>query len=446
MVEAVYNASGLGLPIVMTVANRAIGSPINIWNDHSDSMSQRDSGWIQLYVESNQEAVDLHIQAFRLAEELSLPVMVCMDGFVLTHALRARRRSRRRSSVDAFLPPFEPRQVLDPDAPMTIGAMVGPEAFIEVRYLMHAKQMQALDAIPVIADDFEARVRPRRRAGLVRGYRCEDAETVVVALGSVLGTIEDVVDELRDEGVRDRRARASSASGPWPLDEVRAALSGAQRVVVLEKAFAVGAGGIVGQNVRLALAGLDDATSTTSSPGSAAAPITKASLHALFERGARRTASAACTSSTSTGTSSSASWSGWRAAHAARTPRTCCAISHGGPTDALPADQVLPVGHASWSATACSSPSERSVQADLGRSNAITLGPPRLPGLRRGARRALRARRGDARHRGPADRGQRDRLPGGLLDAVPGDLVAARRGCTRCSATRRRWRPASPPR
>ena len=87
MTEALYNASGLGLPIVMTVANRAIGAPINIWNDHSDSMSQRDSGWIQLYAETNQEALDLHIQAFRLAEELSTPVMVCMDGFILTHAV-----------------------------------------------------------------------------------------------------------------------------------------------------------------------------------------------------------------------------------------------------------------------------------------------------------------------------------------------------------------------
>ena len=87
MTEALYNASGLGLPIVMTVANRAIGAPINIWNDHSDSMSQRDSGWIQLYAETNQEALDMHIQAFRLAEELSTPVMVCMDGFILTHAV-----------------------------------------------------------------------------------------------------------------------------------------------------------------------------------------------------------------------------------------------------------------------------------------------------------------------------------------------------------------------
>src|SRR5207344_1621242 len=132
MAEALYNASGLGLPIVMTVANRAIGAPINIWNDHSDAMSQRDCGWIQLYAESNQEAVDLHIQAFRLAEELSLPVMVCMDGFVLTHAIEAVELPTQEQ-VDAFLPPFEPRQVLDPDDPVTIGAMVGPEAFTEVK-------------------------------------------------------------------------------------------------------------------------------------------------------------------------------------------------------------------------------------------------------------------------------------------------------------------------
>src|SRR5919112_2634157 len=122
MAEALYNASGLGLPIVMTVANRAIGAPINIWNDHSDAMSQRDSGWIQLYAESNQEAADLHVQAFRIAEELSLPVMVCMDGFVLTHAVEG-VDVPDAEQVDAFLPSFEPRQVLDPDDPSTIGAM-----------------------------------------------------------------------------------------------------------------------------------------------------------------------------------------------------------------------------------------------------------------------------------------------------------------------------------
>ncbi len=140
MTEALYNAAGLGLPVVMTVANRAIGAPINIWNDHSDAMSQRDSGWIQLYVESNQEAVDVHIQAFRLAEELSLPVMVCMDGFILTHAYE-RVMLPTQAEVDRFLPPFDPRQLLDPADPVTIGAMVGPEAFTEVKYLGHYKQM-----------------------------------------------------------------------------------------------------------------------------------------------------------------------------------------------------------------------------------------------------------------------------------------------------------------
>ncbi|HEX5618845.1 MAG TPA: hypothetical protein VFX51_10515 [Solirubrobacteraceae bacterium] len=279
MVEALYNASGLGLPIVMTVANRAIGSPINIWNDHSDSMSQRDSGWIQLYAETNQEAADLHVQAFRLAEDLSLPVMVCMDGFILTHAVEEVELPTQ-AQVDAFLPPFEPRQVLDPDEPMTIGAMVGPEAFMEVKSLMHAKQMQALDAVPAIASDFEAAFG-RSSGGLLRTYQTEDAETVVLALGSVLGTIEDVIDERRDRGER-IGAVGLKCFRPYPLDEVRAALGHAKRVVVLEKAFAVGAGGIVGQNVRLALSGLPTRVYDVVA-GLGGRPITKASLHAMLD-------------------------------------------------------------------------------------------------------------------------------------------------------------------
>src|SRR5438876_11549599 len=139
MAEAVYNVAGLGLPIVMTIGNRAIGAPINIWNDHSDSMSMRDAGWIQLYAETDQEAVDLHMQAFRLAEELSCPVMVRVAGVILTHAYD-RVDVPTQEQVDAFLPPFEPVQILDPSEPMSIGAMVGPEGFAEVRYLAHHKQ------------------------------------------------------------------------------------------------------------------------------------------------------------------------------------------------------------------------------------------------------------------------------------------------------------------
>jgi len=217
MVEAVYNASGLGLPIVMTVANRAIGAPINIWNDHSDSLSQRDSGWMQLFAETNQEAVDLHIQAFRLAEELSMPIMVCMDGFILTHAFE-RVDIPSQEQVDTYLPPFEPRQVLDPAEPVSIGAMVGPEAFMEVKYLAHAKQMQAIERIPQLAAEF-SQVFGRDSGGLVRTYRSDDAETIIIAMGSVLGTIKDTVDEMRCEGHKIGVLGIISYR-PFPLEQV----------------------------------------------------------------------------------------------------------------------------------------------------------------------------------------------------------------------------------
>jgi pyruvate ferredoxin oxidoreductase alpha subunit len=282
MAEALYNASGLGLPIVMTVANRAIGAPINIWNDHSDSMSQRDSGWIQLYVESNQDAVDTHILAFRLAEELSLPVMVCMDGFILTHAFE-RLDLPDPAAVDGFLPAYEPRQVLDPDDPITIGAMVGPEAFTEVKYLAHVKQLQALDRIPELAGELSAALG-REQAGLVRSYRLGDAELVVVALGSVLGTIEDAVDALREEGLR-VGALAIRAFRPFPLADVRDALAGAGRVVVLEKALSIGVGGIVAQDVHSAMHGTGVHLHTVVA-GLGGRPITEASLRTLLTEAA----------------------------------------------------------------------------------------------------------------------------------------------------------------
>jgi pyruvate ferredoxin oxidoreductase alpha subunit len=279
MAEALFNASGLGLPIVMTVANRAIGAPINIWNDHSDAMSMRDSGWIQLYAESNQEAVDLHIQAYRLSESLSVPVMVCMDGFVLTHAFE-QVDLPTQEEVDAFVPSFVPQQMLDPADPVTIGAMVGPEAFAEVKYLMHAKQMAALDEIPLIAEEFHAAFG-RSSGGLLKPYRVEDADTVVVALGSVLGTIEEVVDDLRDEGVS-VGVLGITCFRPWPVAEVREALGHAKRVVVVEKAFAVGAGGIVGQNTRDATRGLPVEVYDVVA-GLGGRPITRASLRRLLD-------------------------------------------------------------------------------------------------------------------------------------------------------------------
>jgi pyruvate ferredoxin oxidoreductase alpha subunit len=283
MAEAVYNAAGLGLPIVMTIGNRAIGAPINIWNDHSDSMAMRDAGWIQLFAETNQEAADLHIQAFRLAEELSCPVMVCMDGFILTHAYD-RVDIPAQDQVDAYLPAFEPRQLLDPAEPVSIGAMVGPEAFMEVRYLEHHKQLRALDLIPRLAAEFHARFG-RDSGGLFRTYRAEDAETVVVALGSVNGTVKDVVDELRAGGMRIGAVSICSFR-PFPLEAIREALQHARRVVVLEKSLAVGRSGIVSDSVRRSLSGIALKAYTVIA-GLGGRAITRSSLRQLFEQAGR---------------------------------------------------------------------------------------------------------------------------------------------------------------
>ena len=224
MAEALYNASGLGLPIVMTVANRAIGAPINIWNDHSDSMSQRDSGWIQLYAETNQEAADLHVQAFRLAEELSLPVMVCMDGFILTHAyeqvdLPDAGAGRRLPAAVRAAPGPRPRRPGDdrrdgrarglhrgqvPDARQAAaGARRDPADRRRVRGGVRPRLRRARARLPD-----RGRRDDRRRARL--GARDDRGRRRRAARG----------------GREDRRRSRSSASGPCPLDEVREALAG----------------------------------------------------------------------------------------------------------------------------------------------------------------------------------------------------------------------------
>lgn len=249
MTEAVFNAAGLGAPIVMTVANRAIGAPINIWNDHSDSMSLRDSGWIQIYAEDNQAAADLHVLAFALAERLSVPVTVCVDGFVLTHAFEP-IDVPDQVAVDQFLPPFRPRQVLDPADPVTIGAMVGPDAFTEVRYLADRQMRLAPTVFERLAAGFSD-VTGRSLAP-IREYGVAGADTVVVALGSIIGTLRDVADSLPGVGVL-----GMTMYRPFPAEAVRAALAGAGRVVVLERALAAGADGIVTADVRSALRGLD---------------------------------------------------------------------------------------------------------------------------------------------------------------------------------------------
>jgi pyruvate ferredoxin oxidoreductase alpha subunit len=228
----------------------------------------------------NQEAADLHIQAFKLAEDLSCPVMVCMDGFILTHAYEAVDLPTQKQ-VDAYLPPYEPRQVLDPNEPVSIGAMVGPEAFTEVRYLSHNKQIQALELIPELSREFH-KVFGRDSGGLLREYRTASAETIVIALGSVNGTIQDTVDQMRDEGIAIGSVTLCTYR-PFPLEAVRRALKNAKRVIVIDKSLAVGIGGILANDVRMALDGLTIPVYTVIA-GLGGRPIPLTSLHKLFDR------------------------------------------------------------------------------------------------------------------------------------------------------------------
>jgi pyruvate ferredoxin oxidoreductase alpha subunit len=280
MAEAVFNASGLGLPIVMTLGNRAIGAPLNIWNDHSDAMSLRDAGWIQIFAENNQEACDLHIQAFRIAEALSCPVMVCVDGFILTHAVE-QVDVPTQEQVDSYLPAFVPVQLLDPAKPVSIGVVVGPDAFTEARYLEHKKQLRAYDVITKASADFKATFG-RDSGGLVRSYHTEDADTVIVAMGSVIGTLKDMIDDKRKQGQKIGLVSICMFR-PFPNKEVQAALKSAKHVIVLEKSITAGQGGVLAAHVRAS--GLDVSIPlTTVIAGLGGRPIPKKSLSEFVER------------------------------------------------------------------------------------------------------------------------------------------------------------------
>jgi pyruvate ferredoxin oxidoreductase alpha subunit len=234
----------------MTLGTRALGAPLNIWHDHSDAMSVRDAGWIQLFAENNQEAIDLHIQAFKIAEKLSCPMMVCVDGFILTHAIE-RVDVPDQKEVDAFLPPFEPIQVLDPKEPVSIGVVVGPDAYTEVLYLGHRKHIRALEVIDDVSKEFEAAFK-REAGGLIRCYRTEDADEVLVAMGSLVGSIKDVVDEKRAQGQKVGVVSICSFR-PFPTKEIHAALKNAKHIIVVEKALAPGQGGILATHVKMAM-------------------------------------------------------------------------------------------------------------------------------------------------------------------------------------------------
>jgi len=239
MYEVLYNVSGMRLPIVMTVANRAIGAPLNIWNDQQDSVGARDVGWLQIYVENVQEAVDATLQAYKIAEdpEIQTPIMVCMDGFILTHVYEPVELLDKEKARE-FLPDFKPASILDPNNPLTFGAFADPTTFTEFRYQQFAAHQKALEKIEQVARDFE-RAFGRYYGGLVDSYCVEGAEVVIVTMGSIVGTIKDAIDEMRAEGIKVGLVKVRCYR-PFPAAALRKALSGAKVIAVVEKDVSIG--------------------------------------------------------------------------------------------------------------------------------------------------------------------------------------------------------------
>ena len=258
MHEVLFNAAGMRLPIVMTVANRALSAPLSIWNDHQDSISERDSGWIQIYAEDNTEASDLTIQAYRIAEDsrIQVPVMVCMDGYTLTHTYEP-VELLEQDLVDDFLPPYRPADFLNVYDPKSFGMFADPNYYTEFRYQNHRALEAAKAVIPEISSEF-GEVFDRDYGGLIEEYRCDDAEYVLMAMGSVVGTLKDTVDDLRDDGVRVGAIKLRSYR-PFPVDEIRRALAGLEAVGILDKNISLGFEGALFTDVKASLYHVDNA-------------------------------------------------------------------------------------------------------------------------------------------------------------------------------------------
>ncbi|HEY9073943.1 MAG TPA: pyruvate ferredoxin oxidoreductase [Desulfobaccales bacterium] len=247
MNEVIYCIAGMRLPIVLTCANRAISAPLNIWNDHSDSMTIRDAGWIQLHAEDNQEAADLHMQAFKIAEQTNLPVMVCMDGFILTHCFEPVDIPEQKE-VDAFVPPFKPQHIVDPRWPRALGLYADPRFYMEVRYILHRALEKSEKVISTVSADF-AKQFGRTSGGLIHSYKLEQADLVIVTMGSIAGTIKDLIDELEEEGKKVGLLQICSYR-PFPRQAVYEALRDKMNIVVLEKSISLGRGGILASDIR----------------------------------------------------------------------------------------------------------------------------------------------------------------------------------------------------
>ena len=258
MTEVLYCSVGMRLPFVITNVNRAISAPITIQIDQQDSISLRDSGVIQLYVESSQEAYDTHIAAFKIAEDsgILLPVMVCMDGWILTHSYE-RVDFAEQEKIDSFLPPFRPLHFLDVDEPKAWGSYTEENILMEFRYSVQKAMQYGKKRIPEIFSEL-ATITGRDYGGLIEAYRTEDAEVILVAIGSVAGTIKEAVDELRTTGKKVGLVKIRCYR-PFPHEDIWDAIKGARAVTVLDANFSMGSEGAIGMDLKAKLCGRREA-------------------------------------------------------------------------------------------------------------------------------------------------------------------------------------------
>jgi pyruvate ferredoxin oxidoreductase alpha subunit len=244
MSELCYIASAMRLPIVMAVANRAISAPINIWNDHSDLMYARDTGWIQLIAESGQEAVDMNILAFRIAEDhrVLLPVQTNMDGFTMSHVIEPLTMPDQ-AEVKKFLPAYKPVFRLDPDKPATFGAVGMPDIYTEARKAQDEALKGSKPVIQEIFNDFAKQFG--RQYNLVESYKAEDADTIIVAIGSIAQTAMTAIDAMREKGKKVGLVRLR-VFRPFPAKELVAAIKGAKNLILLDRVTSFAGGEISG--------------------------------------------------------------------------------------------------------------------------------------------------------------------------------------------------------
>ena len=254
MHELLHWASGARLPVVMAEVNRALAPGWNIWADQTDSLAQRDTGWIQLYCETCQETLDTTLQAFLLAERVYLPVMVVLDAFFLSHTFEP-VDIPDPGAVDRFLPPYEPRFAVTPESPCALGQLAPPNVYMEMRHSIHAAMQQTLDEFAAIEDDFADCTG--RRHGAVEAIECEDAEVILVTSGTITSTARQVIEELRAKGEKAGILKIKLFR-PFPVSLIRQTLGNAKKVAVIDRNFSFGASGIFAQEVRAALYALTD--------------------------------------------------------------------------------------------------------------------------------------------------------------------------------------------